>query len=322
MAWSYEPIRDCRLRGGEDVRAIFDCYRDMHGFMAGHLYRAYEVLREGLEASELRVISFTGNLVATGLRGVLADLIRGLGFNVVITTTGAIDHDIARSSGGTYLKGFFEMDDSELYERGYHRLGNVLVPRESYGPQVESFVRMLVSKARSVKEKWGVYELLRLAGEMIEDEASILRAARDSGSLVFVPGWPDGAFGTSLFMELQAGRGVLVDYTEDMKALADIFFTSKGRSTALILGGGISKHHTIWWSQFAGGLDYVVYVTTASEYDGSLSGAHPREAVSWGKVKTSASKAVVYGDATIIVPLLASMLLSEKRVNPQKASRR
>ena len=31
------------------------------------------------------------------------------------------------------------------------------------------------------------------------------------------------------------------------------------------------------------GLDYAVYVTTAQEFDGSLSGAIAREAISWGK---------------------------------------
>jgi deoxyhypusine synthase len=77
------------------------------------------------------------------------------------------------------------------------------------------------------------------------------------------------------------------------------------------VGGGISKHHVIWWSQFAGGLDYAVYVTTAVEYDGSLSGAHPREAISWGKIKPEASSEVVYGDATIILPLLLSSLYCE-----------
>ncbi|RLG75510.1 MAG: deoxyhypusine synthase, partial [Thermoprotei archaeon] len=77
-----------------------------------------------------------------------------------------------------------------------------------------------------------------------------------------------------------------------------------------ILGGGISKHHTIWWNQFKGGLDYAVYVTTAVEWDGSLSGAKTREAISWGKIKTSARHVTVYGDVTVILPILASYLIS------------
>ncbi|MEM4057270.1 MAG: deoxyhypusine synthase family protein, partial [Thermoplasmata archaeon] len=78
-------------------------------------------------------------------------------------------------------------------------------------------------------------------------------------------------------------------------------------------GGGISKHHTIWWNQFKGGLDYAVYITTAEEYDGSLSGARLREAVSWGKIKAKAKYITVEGDATIILPILIGSIISKLR---------
>ena len=307
---SLRPVIDARVGPETTLAELIDIYRGMHGFMAGHLAEAVDVLVEGIRESRLRVLSFTGNLIATGLRGVIADLIRRGYFNVVITTCGALDHDIARSQGGVYYRGFFEADDAELLEKGYHRLGNVFIPVEDYGPKVESFVRVLVEKAREKYEKWPLYELLKLAGSLIEDERSILRAAYEAGAEVFVPGWPDGAFGTALFMERQRGSGVDIDYYGDMKRLADHFFPKEGKAAALIIGGGISKHHTIWWSQFREGLDYVVYLTTAVEYDGSLSGAHPREAVSWGKVKPRSRRVVVYGDATITLPLIAAGIVS------------
>jgi deoxyhypusine synthase len=50
-------------------------------------------------------------------------------------------------------------------------------------------------------------------------------------------------------------------------------------------------------------------MTTAVEYDGSLSGAHPREAISWGKVRPEAGNVIVYGDATLTLPPLAAYLL-------------
>jgi len=57
---------------------------------------------------------------------------------------------------------------------------------------------------------------------------------------------------------------------------------------ALILGGGISKHHTIWWAQFSGGLEYAVYISSANELDGSLSGAKTKEAITWKKIRKNA----------------------------------
>jgi len=306
-----EPIRDVRVSSELRVCELVELYGSIHGFTASSVWEAVRILREGLEVSDLRVLSFTGNLVATGLRGVLSQLISSRLFNLVITTTGALDHDIARALGGAYYKGFFEADDVELWGKGFHRLGNIFIPVEAYGPLVERFVRRLVEEALRVKAEWGVYELLRLAGSMLEDEYSILRSASLAGVDVIVPGWPDGAFGTALFMEIQRGQGIKVDYFRDMKRLADIFFTSR-KATALIVGGGISKHHTLWWSQFKEGLDYAVYVTTAVEYDGSLSGARPREAISWGKVSRRAKHTVVYGDATVVVPIIASCILNVK----------
>ena len=42
------------------------------------------------------------------------------------------------------------------------------------------------------------------------------------------------------------------------------------------------------------------------EFDGSDSGARPDEAVSWGKIRVDAHPVKVYGDATILFPLLVA----------------
>ena len=41
-------------------------------------------------------------------------------------------------------------------------------------------------------------------------------------------------------------------------------------------------------------------------FDGSDSGALPEEAISWGKIVPNSEKVKVFGDATIIFPLLVS----------------
>jgi len=306
-----ERVVDRRVGPSMSVSELLELYRDIHGFMAGHLYRGYEVLVEMVERADLRFLSFTGNLVSTGLRGVIAQLIDEGLFDIVITTCGAVDHDIAKSVGGGYYKGYFEADDEELYRRGVHRLGNIYIELGSYGPAIERFTHSLVDELRAVKREWPVYEILWRAGEKLSrDPNSILGASYRRGVPVIVPGIVDGAFGTALYTKSKVS-GVRVDLFADMDLVAERVFRSKV-SGALILGGGISKHHTIWWNQFKEGLDYVVYVTTAVEWDGSLSGAHPREAISWGKVKPGAKRAVIYGDATIVLPILAAGLLGAR----------
>lgn len=60
------------------------------------------------------------------------------------------------------------------------------------------------------------------------------------------------------------------------------------------------------------GADYAVYINTAQEFDGSDSGAHPDEAVSWGKIKMNASPIKVCGDATILFPLIVSQTFAKE----------
>ncbi len=303
-------VRDVRVRGSMTVSELIKAFEDIHGFTAADVARAVEVLKEGLKVSDLRFLSFTGNLISTGLRGVFAQLIESGLFDIVITTCGSLDHDIARASGGKYLKGFFEADDAELKEEGMHRLGNVFIPFESYGLTVERFVQRLVKEASAKKKVWGIRELLKLAGSMLKgDPNSILGAAYRKGVKVYVPGYVDGAFGTDLFIHSQF-TGLTVDLFRDMKELSDAVFQSKV-SAALVIGGGISKHHTIWWNQFKEGLDYSVYITTAVEWDGSLSGAKTREAISWGKLKPKGKHVTVYGDATVLLPIIAAGLITE-----------
>jgi deoxyhypusine synthase len=49
------------------------------------------------------------------------------------------------------------------------------------------------------------------------------------------------------------------------------------------------------------GADYAVFVNTASEFDGSDSGASPDEAVSWGKIKREATPVKVNNSSNRLV---------------------
>ena len=57
----------------------------------------------------------------------------------------------------------------------------------------------------------------------------------------------------------------------------------------IILGGGVCKHHICNANLMRNGADFSVFINTAQEYDGCDSGARPDEAVSWGKIKKTAS---------------------------------
>jgi len=66
---------------------------------------------------------------------------------------------------------------------------------------------------------------------------------------------------------------------------------------------------------FRGGLDWACYITTAQEFDGSLSGAKVQEAVSWGKVKENARQASLYAEVTSVLPFIVSYVLTRRRTS-------
>ncbi len=299
-----QPVKDIHLKKSKDVAELVEQMGSAGGFMAKNVAECAKVVKEMAEDKACtKVLSFPAALVATGLRGVLVDMVKNDMVDAIVTASGTIDHDIARTLGN-YYHGSFLMDDAKLLKQGFHRLGNVLVPVRGYGPRIEKWVQpMLEELYKSGRKSVAPFELTEEVGRRLGSEESLLYWAGRKKVPVFVPGITDGAFGSQLWFFNEKHRDFKVDVLADEKRLSDLVFESK-RTGALVIGGGISKHHVIWWAQFKGGLDYACYITTAAEYDGSLSGAQVREAVSWGKVKQKARKVTLYADATTVLPLI------------------
>ena len=154
-------------------------------------------------------------------------------------------------------------------------------------------------------------DICRMIGLHLGEDSFLYWAARN-GMDVVVPGIMDGSVGSQIWMFAQSHPDFRLDVVGDSARLSEHIFKAK-RSGALMIGGGISKHHTLWWNQYRGGLDYAFYITTAQEFDGSLSGALVREAISWGKVTQKARQTTLHAEATTIMPFLYAALLSRLR---------
>ncbi len=312
-----DPIKDYDFAEELSANELVTQMEKAWGFTAGKLAVGVNILENMIEKKDcVKFLSFTGNLVATGTRGVLRELVKRKLVDVVITTCGTIDHDMARC-WKDYYRGSFVMNDSKLHEQGVNRLGNVLVPNDSYGVLIETKMQKLLQDIyKEGKREITGSQLTHEIGLRCCNESSILYWAAKNDIPVYVPGIVDGAVGYQLWMFSQ-DHDLKLNLLKDSGALNDMCFTAK-KTGALIVGGGISKHHTIWWNQFKDGLDYVVYVSTADEWDGSLSGARPREAVSWGKISEKARRIMIEGDASVILPIMASALFARIKQNKKK----
>lgn len=291
------------------VKELVKNYASM-GFQAAHISDAVSLIKKMKHEKATIFLSFTSNMVSSGLREIFADMAKKKMIDAIITSAGSIEEDVMKSLGKFHM-GEFNADDKELHEKGINRIGNIFVSDEVYEkledflmPFFKEMLEMQNKKSKMISPSEMAYEL----GKRVVDEKSILHWASKNNIPVFCPAITDGALGMQLYFFKQKNKDFGIDVTADMDKLAKMVLEAD-KTAAIILGGGVAKHHTIGANLLREGLDYAVYVTTAPEYDGSLSGAMPKEAKSWSKIKAEKkggkdNSVCVVGDATIIFPLI------------------
>ena len=303
-------VKDIQLLKNMTVNELVNQMYESGGFSAKKIGIGVKILKEMFDDENcVNFLSFPACIIATGTRGIIKELIKQKLVDVVITTCGTLDHDLARV-WENYYHGTFYADDKDLHKKEINRLGNIFIPNESYGIILEKKMKEILDDLwESGIKEFSTREIIWEFGKRINDENSIIYWCTKNKIPMYVPGITDGAFGNQLVWYSQE-HDIKLDLFKDEKELSDIVFQAK-KTGGLIIGGGISKHHVIWWNQFKGGLDYAVYITTAVEYDGSLSGAKLKEAISWGKLNEDAKYVTIEGEATVILPLMMGAIFND-----------
>lgn len=293
-------VKDFKWKKGIKVHEMMDAFSNV-GFQSIELAKARDTIVKMKKADAKIFLTFTSNMVTSGLRGFFAQIIKLGMADIIVTTVGGLEEDIMKSIGEKFVIGDFHSDDIALHEKGVNRVGNLFVTNESYC-KFEDMIAPMLDKLYEKKARWPVSELLREIGLMLDDEDSLLYQAAKNNVPIFCPAITDGSFGFHLFMFQQKHKDFVVDVVKDFENI--LLSASHDDIKGLIsLGGSISKHHAILASLLNGGLDYAVYMTTARSTSGSMSGATTQEAKSWGKIKDDSDAVTVIGDVSITFPL-------------------
>ena len=284
---------------------------DNLGYQATELNEAVNVVLKMKRSKSKIFLTFTSNMVTSGLRGFFAQLCSLNIPNILVTTSGAIEEDIMKAIGEEFEISNFYADDIQLHERGENRVGNLIIRNESY-MKFEDKMNSYLEKIYEKNKRIAVSELLHEIGLMLNDENSILYQAAKNNIDIYCPGIADSSFGFHLFMFPQKHGDFIVDTLQDMnKVVTNLSFDEK--KGLISLGGSISKHYAIFSALLSGGFDYAVYMTTSHASSGSMSGATTQEAKSWGKLKDDAEAATVNGDVSITFPLMMVSVLEKMK---------
>ena len=299
-----EYIEDFKWKKGMSAKEFVEKLGHV-GYQSIELKKSAEAMAKMKREGAKIFLTFTSNMVTSGLRGFFAQVIEKGMAQVCVTTIGGIEEDIMKADGENFLIGSFHSDDYENHERGLNRVGNVFIDTQSY-MKLEDKLLPILEELYKKKKVWTPSEIFREIGLMLNDENSILYQAAKNNVPIFCPAITDGSFGFHLYLFQQDNPDFMVDVVGDFKNI--VLSTDYNEKKAVIcLGGSISKHHAILATLLNGGAEYAVYMTTAKSSSGSLSGATTQEAKSWGKIKDDTDAVTVHGDVSVFFPLAMSL---------------
>ncbi len=292
--------------GGIKLSQLPELYSSL-GFQASQLSKACELLKKAKKDGAKIFLTFTSNMVSSGLREVFASLVKHGVVDCIITSTGAIEEDFMKAEFDFFV-GEFDVDDSYVKKQALNRIGNVFVPDECYAwmeKQNEEILKQIHKEKGFLQPSY----YCKVLGEKANNEKSFLYQCFKKNIPVIVPGFVDGAIGDHIFFYNQDRKEkMLVDQAHDVHLFYNKILSDE-KTCGLIVGGGIAKHHLIGAAILRNGLDYAVYISTGSPGDGSLSGARPTEAVSWNKLKKKENSVLVEAEATLVLPIIAASLI-------------
>jgi deoxyhypusine synthase len=309
-----EPVKHIKINGKLTVDQLIQQFKNSGSFGAGRLSNACDIYENMVRDERCTVfLALAGAVVPAGMRSLIADLIRERLIDVLVSTGANMVHDAIEALGGHHYKGHWLVDDYTLYKYHIYRIYDVFVPEEDFTKLDYRLAEMYgeiaaENNGKSLSSGEFAWEL----GKRLKDSNSILRAAYETGARIFLPAVRDSEFG--FIHWLHASREncknpLVVDAFRDVPEIVNICKRSP-KNGMIVIGGGVPRN-TVQSAALASkkGMDYAVIITMDRVETGGLSGSTLEETVSWGKVKSSANKVMVIGDAMIIFPVIVASVI-------------
>lgn len=308
-------------------------------YNAARLREACELFAGPMLEEDVTVgLSLTGALTPAGL-GISAIIpLMESGFVDWIVSTGAnLYHDAHFALGLDLHRAHWNVDDVELHRERLVRIYDIVLDF-SHLLKTDQFFKEMI-RAEEFQTIMSTSEFHYRAGRYVAERErllgrgrrSILAAAYELAIPVYTPSPGDSSIGMNVASTALSGNKLFFDVQRDVNETSAIVFDAKShgrKSAALMLGGGAPKNFILQTEpqiqEIMGleekGHDYFLQITDARPDTGGLSGATPREAVSWGKVDPDmvAASVVCYCDTTIALPILTAYALAKHQPRRQK----
>ncbi len=320
-----EQVQHIKINGKLSVDELIQEFSGSGSFGAGRLSTACNIYERMVRDESCTVfLALAGAVVPAGLRSLVADLVRKRLIDVVVSTGANMVHDTIEAVGGHHYKGHWLADDFLLYKYHVYRIYDVFVPEEDFVKLDYALTKIFDKIAdENVGRALSSQDFARELGSKLSDSNSILRAAYETGTPLFIPAVRDSEFGFAHW--LHASRKnvknvLMLDAFKDVPEIVGLCKRS-AKNGMIVIGGGVPRN-TVQSAALASkkGMDYAVVITMDRPETGGLSGSTLEETVSWGKVKDQADKVMVFADAMIVFPLMIASVVERLGDNFERAA--
>ncbi len=325
-----EPIKPLELGECKSVNDLVNGMKNT-AFGGRNLGEAADVLENMARDNEcFRVLTLSGAMTIAKMSHVICDMIKTGMTDAIISTGALMAHGFTEAAGMTHFKYRPDMDDEELYERGYNRVYDTLEMEKNLDEAAEIVADVL--DGWDASETLSSMSLNRKLGRYLADNApgrGVLKSAYKHDVPVYVPAFTDSELGLDLGTHkrkrmIEGKEDIRFDPYIDLEDYTERVRKAK-RLGIFTIGGGVPRN---WAQQVGPYLDlidrrvgkggdlkmfhYAARICPEPVHWGGLSGCSYSEGVSWGKFvprSKGGMQAEVFADATIAWPLIVKAVM-------------
>ena len=287
------------------------------GFGAKQLAEAHRIWLDMLDDNTTIFLCGSGNLIPSGMRRLLAYVIKNRFVDVLVMSGTVLFHDIHETLGRNHYQAHPSMSDDELESSDVMRIGDLLANSDEYH-EADEWIGSVINQL-DMTRPYAVREFLHLLGRELAEighEDGILTAAYKSRIPVFCPDILSSQMSVGIARaRFEKKIQFTFDITQDTMEMMHI--TQRTRNSGILTLGSVCSQNMVNMAEISSyitrttprGHKYAVSVTTDSVpldiRTPSFGGNHTQI---FGKLLKNAITAYVPADPSIARPLLVTAL--------------
>ncbi len=287
------------------------------GFGAKQLAEAHRIWLDMLDDNSTIFLCGSGNLITSGMRRLIAYVIKNRFVDVIVMSGTVLYHDIHEILGRSHYQAHPSMSDEELEGSDVLRLGDVIVSREEY-QEADEWIGSVINQLE-LSRPYSIREFLHLLGRELSEiahEDGILTSAFKAKIPVFCPDLPGSEMAIGIARaKFEKKIQIMFDTTQDTMEMGTI--AQRTRHSGIISLGSMGSQNLVNNADLASyitrttprGHKYAISIATDSC---PLDIRTPSYACShtsvFGKLNRGATTAYVPCDPSIALPMIITAL--------------